>query len=81
MRVTLTSTTRIVDVVAETGAVVPGRVWEGRTDSGIPVFAVVTRIAARDDDATDLSQFEAELQRCADPTPESLAAIPARLVL
>lgn len=80
MRVTLESTSRIVHVVGEAGDTVPGRVWEGRTDSGIPVFAVVTRIAAEDDGA-DLGQFEAELQRCADPTPQSFAAIPARLIL
>lgn len=81
MRVTLESTSRIVEVVGEKGAAVPGRVWEGHTQSGIPVFAVVTRIAVRAD--RDLSQFEAELQRCPDAraSSESFAAIPARLVL
>ena len=81
MIVHLASTSRIVEVVDEHGGVVPGRVWEGRTEAGIPVFAVVTRIAVRDDN--DLSQFEAELQSIPDATPsrESSAAIPARLIL
>lgn len=65
MRVTLESTTRVVDIIVE-GARCPGWVWEGTTDSGIPVFAVVTRIAVREDH--DLSQFEAELERQAGPS-------------
>lgn len=80
MRVNLESTTRVVDVFGAPGRMsVPGRIWEGETDSGIPVFAVITRIAVAVD--SDRREFEAELVRCADPSPESSAAVPARLVL
>lgn len=81
MIVHLTSTSRVVEVVDERGGIVPGRVWEGTTESGIQIFAVITRIAVRED--RDLSQFEAELERKADhhPSPESFEAIPSRLIL
>lgn len=81
MIVHLASTSRIVEVVDDRGGAVPGRVWEGRTGGGIPVFAVVTRTAVRDDH--DPGQFDAELQAIPDSTPsrESSAAIPNRLIL
>lgn len=79
MHVNLRSTTRVVQVQGSGQGAVPGRVWEGETDSGIPVFAVITRIAAHE--SHDLRQFEAELQRCDEPTAESFVAVPARLVL
>jgi hypothetical protein len=83
LRVTLESTSRVVDVVGPGGGVVPGRVWEGHSGSGVRVFAVITRLAADRglDGSADLGEFESELARCADPSPESFQAIPARLVL
>jgi hypothetical protein len=76
VRVTLTSTTRVIDVHG-----VPGRVWEGTTEAGVQVFAAITRIAVRADH--DLGQFEAELERQPDhtPGPDAFAAFPSRLVL
>lgn len=74
MKVTLESTTRIVTVNG-----VPGRVWEGETDSGVRCYAVVTRIAVHKDD--DARQFEAELQECKPPSQRAIDAIPLRLVL
>lgn len=72
MKVTLNSTTKIVTVDN-----VPARVWEGETDSGIPVFALITRIAT---DAPDTTEFERELAACRVPSP-AIRAIDARLVL
>lgn len=73
MKITIESTTKIVQLDG-----VPARIWEGATESGIPVHCYVTRIAvARDQDA---SQFERELQEQKAPRPE-LAAIPARMIL
>ena len=58
MEVTLTNTDRIVEING-----VPARVWEGRTTSGIPCHAYITRIAvARDQDA---HEFDRELQETA----------------
>jgi hypothetical protein len=70
MKIKIHSTTQIVELNG-----VPARVWEGWTESGIPIHAFIARIAVTDDQ--DVSQFEAELQECAVPT----VAFPARLVL
>lgn len=73
MKVQLESTTKIVELNG-----VPARVWEGFTENGIAVHAFITRIAVHKND--DASQFEAELQEHAPPTP-IIDSYPARLVL
>lgn len=73
MKITIENTSKIVELNG-----VPARVWEGHTDSGIPVHAYITRIAARADG--DLSQFEQELQETKAPSPD-VQAIPLRLIL
>lgn len=77
MKITLTSTTKLVMLETERGDV-PARIWEGHTDSGIPIHAYVTRIAV--DEGLDTAQFERELQQCERPTP-AIEAIPLRLIL
>lgn len=66
MRITIESTTRMVEVNG-----VPARVWEGKTESGIPVFCLVTRIGVHEDE--DCTQFENELKECKAPTFSTLA--------
>jgi hypothetical protein len=80
MRVHLQSTTKVVELEVD-GAIVPGRVWEGETEDGIPCAAIITRIAA--DREQDLSAFERDLQECRDPRPGGAGAEawPTRLVL
>ncbi len=73
MKVTLESTTKLVNVNG-----VPARVWEGTTESGIPIHAYITRVAVGIDD--DQAQFERELQECRAPSA-AVAAIPTFLVL
>lgn len=73
MEVTLSNTTKIVDVNG-----VPARVWEGKTSSGIPVHCFITRIAVADN--ADRSQFERELHECRKPSP-AVEAIDFRLIL
>ena len=73
MKVTLESTTKTVTLNG-----VPSRIWEGKTESGVPVHAFITRIAVHKD--ADCSQFEAELRECAAPSAD-VAAYPAGLVL
>lgn len=78
MRITLENTKKIVEIQLGQSGFVPARIWEGHTESGIPVHCYITRVAvARDKDHT---QFEAELAECRDPSPE-VAAIPLRLIL
>lgn len=77
MRITLEPTTKIVELVVN-GAAVPARVWEGKTDQGVPMHAYITRVAVAEDQ--DASAFERELLEQRKPTAE-VAAIPARLIL
>ena len=77
MKVILESTTKIVELATSDG-VVPARIWEGTTDSGIPVHAYITRVAV--DRNEDTGPFTRELQEHRAPTAP-IAAIPLRLVL
>lgn len=63
MKIIIESTTKIVELNG-----VPARIWEGQTDTGIPVHCFVTRIAVALDQ--DHAQFEIELQECKPPRPE-----------
>lgn len=56
---------------------VPGRIWEGRTDTGIYVQCVITRIACPTNE--DQSQFERELEEC--KTPDRYDFFPLRMVI
>lgn len=79
MKITLESTSKIVQVVPVSGAAaVPCRVWEGETASGIKVQALIPRIAASAN--SDLSQFDAELRETGAPWPD-LDMFPLRMVL
>lgn len=75
MKVQLESTTHIVTL--DNG--IQCRVWEGQTDSGIRVQALIPRIAAHKDE--DLSQFERELQEQKPPTAAAIDCFPLRMVL
>ena len=77
MKVTLESTSNLIEVKIN-GVLVPARIWEGQTDTGIAVHAYITRIAVKETD--DTAQFEKELAECRAPSPE-IEAIPSRLVL
>jgi hypothetical protein len=73
VKITIESTTKIVQVDG-----VPARIWEGQTETGIPVHCYITRIAAARD--VDLKQFERELREERSPSID-VAAIPLRLIL
>lgn len=58
---------------------VPARIWEGETDSGIPVHCYITRVAvAKDQNCT---QFDRELQQCKALSAQIAAGIPMRMIL
>ncbi len=73
MKITIESTAKFVEVNG-----VPARIWEGHSESGIPVHCYVTRIAVPL--GQDHSQFQRELQEHRAPSAE-VAAIPLRLIL
>lgn len=73
MRATVQSTDRIAEING-----VPARLWEGRTESGVPFVAYITRVAVRED--RDCSQFGRELQEHKHPSEEA-QGVPLRLIL
>ena len=79
MKITIESTTKVVELnVRGFPSGVPARIWEGVTDSGIPVHCYVTRIAVAYDQ--DNSQFERELKECRAPSA-GIDAIPPWMIL
>ena len=77
MRLHIDSTDRVVEIVGD-GVSAPARMWEGTTDTGIPVICWVTRIAVKRDQ--DTSQFQAELAEQRPPSAETWA-FPLRMIL
>jgi len=78
MQVMLESTDRIVELITPDG-VIPARIWEGTTASGIRCHAFVTRIAVHKD--ADAAEFERELAEVA-PLSRGLAGVyDTRMVL
>jgi len=73
MRCTIYSTTKIVRLNG-----LPARIWEGKTDSGIPCHVYITRIAV--DRHQDAAEFDRELEEHRTPSPE-IDAIPLRLII
>ncbi len=74
MKITIESTMEIVTL----NSGVQARVWEGATERGVKIQALVTRIAVHKDD--DTSQFEAELKEQKPPSVEE-RAFPMRMIL
>jgi hypothetical protein len=74
---TIEPTSRIVDIVTEQGTI-PARVWQGKTDSGIEVAVLVTRVATHRDN--DMTEFDRTLL----PQPPGAVAVeafPNRMIL
>lgn len=84
MKITIESTDKVVLLATETGDV-PARLWQGKTDSGIPVMCFITRIAPEvlpDDPGFKeaVAEFEAELRTCA-PVRPAVEAFELRLII
>lgn len=77
MKITIESTDKCVELRGPDGTMV-ARIWEGQTESGIPIYAYVTRIAV--EQTENQTEFERELQSHRAPSPE-VGAIPLRLLL
>lgn len=84
MKVTVRSTERIVLVTPEGGTGrIEARVWEGETETGIPVVLLVPRVAVPlelDGHPVDQSTFLEELKEHSPPT-ELGSAFPLRMVI
>lgn len=77
MKITIESTTQIVQVESSDGGMIPARVWEGHTESGIFVHCLITRIAAPSTE--NLEQFDRKLRECR--PPEVANVFPLRMIL
>lgn len=77
MKVTLESTTKVVQLVID-GHSIPARIWEGTTSKGIRCHTYITRIAVHKDD--NAGEFEADLKEQAVPSAD-IANIPLRLII
>lgn len=87
MKITIESTDKITSLEIREGQheiSMPARIWEGFTESGIPVHCFITRIAPTVEDkpenAEKFREFEQELKEQRKPSVE-IAAIPLRLIL
>jgi hypothetical protein len=80
VKITIENTSKITKLVIG-GVDVPARIWQGETDTGIPVQVYITRIAPEipQDDSRN-EQFSRELQETAAPRP-TVVAIPLRMIL
>lgn len=81
MKISIESTTKIVNLEFGHGVTVPARVWEGKTESGTPVHCFITRICPTVP-PTDprCEEFARELKECRAPSVE-IQAIPLRMIL
>jgi hypothetical protein len=80
MKITIENTSKIVTLQIS-GTDVPARIWQGETDTGIPVQVFVTRIGPeipKDDPRCE--QFARELREVGAPRP-TIEAIPLRMIL
>lgn len=73
MKITIQSTQQIVKVQGN----VEARIWEGTTDTGIPIFCMITRIGVGASEMAE--QFDRELRECKPPT--MVNHWPARMIL
>ena len=80
MKAKITSTNEIVTINAiGFSGYTKARVWDGMTEGGIPFTAYIPVVqVARE---ADNSEFERELTEHVQPSPETMRAIDARLIL
>jgi hypothetical protein len=83
MKITIESTSKMVTLRDPGGGSVVARVWEGHTDTGIPVFCFIPRIAPTIPEPLPIDvaqQFATELQEMRAPTP-LVDSIPLRMII
>lgn len=67
--------------LAATGVEIQARIWQGKTATGIPVHAFISRVAVeKGRPAHEYTEFQEALKETEAPRPE-VAAIDMRLIL
>lgn len=74
MMIILEKTDKLIDVNG-----IQSRLWQGKTESGIPITCLIVRIAVNAE--ADQAEFEKELLETRPPSAEADKAFPARLVV
>jgi len=77
MEITIHPTTKIV-YLTESCSAIPARIWEGKTSTGLNVYAFITRIATDAD--TDQTDFLAALKEQEVPSPAA-RSFPLSMIL
>lgn len=76
MKITIESTTQLAEVNG-----LPTRIWEGTTETGIPVICLITRVAVSNDETPAVhEQFKQELLECKPPSA-AVEAFPVRMII
>jgi hypothetical protein len=81
MKITIESTSKIVELQTITGGKMQARIWEGTTDDGVPVHCFITRITPtipKDDPRQ--KAFVRELRETRAPSPE-IDVYPLKMIL
>lgn len=73
MKITIQNTDKTVKLNG-----LPARIWEGHTDSGVPVICYVSLISPQTHDAAVNMQFESELREVHDCSPNAARAYDMR---
>lgn len=80
MRATIESTSKIVTLKVGNESI-PARIWEGKTESGVPFHCYITRVAIdKNTSEENAEQFERELKEQRTPSVD-IQAIPLHLIL
>lgn len=82
MKITIESTTKIVELETSTGRI-PARLWEGTTERGTPVHCFITRICPTIPEPIPepvAVEFAADLAETKAPSA-GLLTIPLRMIL
>lgn len=82
MTITISPTDKIVELKNRPfGESVPARIWEGKTEDGIHVHCLITRISIREDESADVhARFAAALQETKKPSAD-VVAYPLSMIL
>ncbi len=75
MKITVSNTSKIVNLNGVTA-----RVWEGQSDTGIPVICFISRIAIDANVKEHVQQFEAELKEVSAPSVEA-QSFPTKMII
>ena len=80
MKISIYSTTKMVDLQTDSG-IVQARLWEGETESGIPIHCFIALVApsiSKDDMRQE--EFRCELEQHDAPSPAT-KAYPLKMVI